>query len=454
MPGQDFFSTFNPAGAVKDVTALAMRKYELDQAAAQFNQQMGMRKTALDMEARKFQMEKDAITKKNLLEQAVKAKVAGLMQPTPAFEPSAVDLETGAIPAPQMRTPAPTAEDLARAMVEADPSESNLQSLVKAREADVTARRLGQQARDTAAYRQARLAAEQAKADKEKSELAQINQKDYTPESFAAYTQSGNRADLVPYRTPGADAKEAEQWSDPYTINVAGKPVTVRKNLKTNKVEKIAEDVSTTVRVQQTGQMTDKDILMPQIRTLPKLKREAQDSARRVRLYQDLSAMADKGAGGLVPGLKGILSPVLESLGMDATIESEAQAYQLMARAGVGSMRLMLVGSGQVSNYEQGLMQRLSGGSIETSREAAKLLFKYYAKESQRVVEDYNQTVTDVSEVEPNIGKVYKKIELGNLPVAQASAGARNAKGWKLHTDAKGNKAYVSPDGKQFEEVK
>ena len=29
-----------------------------------------------------------------------------------------------------------------------------------------------------------------------------------------------------------------------------------------------------------------------------------------------------------------------------------------------------------------------------------------------------------------------------------------NNKGWTLHTDAKGNQAYVSPDGKQFEEVK
>ena len=28
-----------------------------------------------------------------------------------------------------------------------------------------------------------------------------------------------------------------------------------------------------------------------------------------------------------------------------------------------------------------------------------------------------------------------------------------NANGWTLHQDAKGNKAYVSPDGKQFEEV-
>jgi hypothetical protein len=30
----------------------------------------------------------------------------------------------------------------------------------------------------------------------------------------------------------------------------------------------------------------------------------------------------------------------------------------------------------------------------------------------------------------------------------------QNAQGWVLHTDAKGNKAYVSPDGKQFEEVR
>jgi hypothetical protein len=35
-----------------------------------------------------------------------------------------------------------------------------------------------------------------------------------------------------------------------------------------------------------------------------------------------------------------------------------------------------------------------------------------------------------------------------------AAPAAANAKGWKLMRDAKGNQAYVSPDGKQFEEVK
>jgi hypothetical protein len=37
---------------------------------------------------------------------------------------------------------------------------------------------------------------------------------------------------------------------------------------------------------------------------------------------------------------------------------------------------------------------------------------------------------------------------------ANKAVPAVNSKGWTLHTDAKGNKAYVSPDGKQFEEVK
>jgi hypothetical protein len=36
----------------------------------------------------------------------------------------------------------------------------------------------------------------------------------------------------------------------------------------------------------------------------------------------------------------------------------------------------------------------------------------------------------------------------------QTQIPSTNSKGWVLHTDANGNKAYVSPDGKQFEEIK
>lgn len=48
--------------------------------------------------------------------------------------------------------------------------------------------------------------------------------------------------------------------------------------------------------------------------------------------------------------------------------------------------------------------------------------------------------------MEENAGRKPKSSS-GNLP-------KQNAQGWTLHVDANGNKAYVSPDGKQFEEAK
>lgn len=41
-----------------------------------------------------------------------------------------------------------------------------------------------------------------------------------------------------------------------------------------------------------------------------------------------------------------------------------------------------------------------------------------------------------------------------SAPAPSNSGSLTNAQGWTLHTDAQGNKAYVSPDGTQFEEAK
>lgn len=56
-------------------------------------------------------------------------------------------------------------------------------------------------------------------------------------------------------------------------------------------------------------------------------------------------------------------------------------------------------------------------------------------------------------QLDPNatLGSVVKKMSAGK---SEAAPAAVNAKGWKLMSDAKGNQAWVSPDGKQFEEVK
>jgi hypothetical protein len=50
-----------------------------------------------------------------------------------------------------------------------------------------------------------------------------------------------------------------------------------------------------------------------------------------------------------------------------------------------------------------------------------------------------------------NAGSNYTPAGGSNTPAALPP---KNARGWTLHEDANGNKAYVSPDGKQFEEAR
>jgi len=50
--------------------------------------------------------------------------------------------------------------------------------------------------------------------------------------------------------------------------------------------------------------------------------------------------------------------------------------------------------------------------------------------------------------------KKLNPLGLPDLSTPPTTKPLTNNKGWTLHTDAKGNQAYVSPDGKQFEETK
>ena len=50
-------------------------------------------------------------------------------------------------------------------------------------------------------------------------------------------------------------------------------------------------------------------------------------------------------------------------------------------------------------------------------------------------------------------GKASTKLEQTRKDYNAKNPPAKNAQGWKLHTDKYGNKAYVSPDGKQYQKV-
>lgn len=156
----------------------------------------------------------------------------------------------------------------------------------------------------------------------------------------------------------------------------------------------------------------DRDIMKPMFAKLPEMQKVARESIPKIQQYEMLTSMLDRGAGGVEGGLKAVLAPVAEYMGMDSRGMSEAQAYKLIARAGAGAMRLNLIGPGQVSNYEQDLIQQLSGGDIKVSRAAARDLFKYYMAQSKQNIKNYNESVdTLVGAGYKKVGDVYKKID-------------------------------------------
>ncbi len=204
-------------------------------------------------------------------------------------------------------------------------------------------------------------------------------------------------------------SQQATEWG--MRERAAKGDLTAISALKQHEGEKKAEDILK-------REISDKDLYKPLINNLPKTKDEAVQANIRVEKYKQLYSMAEKGAGGLISGLKGMMAPVAEAMGVDqktVTEMSESQVFQLMARAAVGSQRLMLVGSGQVSNYEQQLMQRLSGGSIKVAREAAKELFKFYIKESEGIVGAYNTQIDSISEKFPDVKKMYGYVGKGGI---------------------------------------
>jgi hypothetical protein len=147
------------------------------------------------------------------------------------------------------------------------------------------------------------------------------------------------------------------------------------------------------------------------ISTLPKMKDEAVVAAVSLDKMKYMVDLMDKGAGGTAGALKAAVAPYAELFGYNPKSLSDAQAFQLAAKTISGSMRMAIIGPGQVSNYEQQLLQSLSGGG-NTARAAAKELYSLYAKEAKDRVSKYNDSVSALHELSPKSKTLWKPIEM------------------------------------------
>jgi hypothetical protein len=103
-----------------------------------------------------------------------------------------------------------------------------------------------------------------------------------------------------------------------------------------------------------------------------------------------------------------------------------------------------------------------SGGGVSDREEAAKTIQAASSPAQLKGVIDTYKKLFDgqlkglAQQYKAGTGKDdFEKRYLTSRGRGEAEAApTKNAKGWTLHTDKNGNKAYVSPDGKQYEEVK
>lgn len=162
----------------------------------------------------------------------------------------------------------------------------------------------------------------------------------------------------------------------------------------------------------------DKQIVTKTLTELPKLKKAAIEGQNSLKQTKRALELIEKGVTGKGGQLKAFLAPYAEMIGMPNDNMNDAQAFQLFARAIIGPMRLEMIGPGPVSEWEQQLMQKLSGGG-GAAKPAAKELIGYYRQLAQGKVDNYNQTLEGITQIAPVIGKVYQPFKTETVGASQ-----------------------------------
>jgi len=142
---------------------------------------------------------------------------------------------------------------------------------------------------------------------------------------------------------------------------------------------------------------------------MPKAKEAAESAASGREKLVEMKRLLEGGAGGASGFAKAKLAPWLESVGVTTQGMNDAALYQTLAQTLAGSMRLQIVGPGPVSNYEQGLLRKVSGGGIQATIATQELL-NYYDKEATKKINSYNQTVDQLNRKMPETASFYPRI--------------------------------------------
>lgn len=129
-----------------------------------------------------------------------------------------------------------------------------------------------------------------------------------------------------------------------------------------------------------------------------------------------------------------------------------------LADTTLGAIRTSGLGSGQgFTNSDRDFLEKAKAGQITYDAVSLQRLAKIAHRAAEATAEKWNKRVKSIpqSAIE-GTGISTEPIVVPTMQGAKSRAAPamKNSKGWTLEVDKNGNRAYVSPDRKQFEEVK
>jgi len=204
--------------------------------------------------------------------------------------------------------------------------------------------------------------------------------------------------------------QKEQGWSDPFEKKVGGKTVLFQQHKSTGELKRLSDDKPVTnITVGGYGTPVAKDIAKQRFSNLSKLEEGASQAQFKVEQYNNLINQLDKGnVGGFQGGVKAMFAPYMEAAGIQGFEQAgEAQAFKLISRALIGDMRLEIVGPGPISDKEQELLERMSGGNINVARTAARDLFKMYKGKAASKIKMYNLNYDLLSKKHPEIKEYF-----------------------------------------------
>lgn len=147
------------------------------------------------------------------------------------------------------------------------------------------------------------------------------------------------------------------------------------------------------------GENRENKLFEQAVSSLPKDLEEATNARRNIGRLDQAIGIAEK-YGNDVAGFGGqfqkAMGAVLSPLGMNTAKMDAAQILDSLTKEGAGSLRAAIIGPGQVSNYEQQIMQQVSGGRM-SSAEGVIAILEHHRKTNEETISGYKRKLDTIT---------------------------------------------------------